>query len=243
MKFTFVTLFENLIKPYFQESILKRAVENSLIEIDFVNPRDYAFDKHKKVDDYMIGGGAGLLLKPLPLSLALEDILKKNSDVHIVFATPVGKLFNQKDAKRLSEKEHIVFVSGRYEGIDERVIEKYADEVLSIGDYILTGGELASLVMSDAISRNIKGVLGNESSLECESYENYLLEAPSFTKPNIFEKNPAPSEFLKGNHGRITALKKNMALAKTKFHRIDLYLKAKYQKRITENEKSIHRGF
>ncbi len=226
MRFTFVTLFENLIKPYFEDSILKRALEKKLFEIDFINPRDYTKDKHHKVDEYQIGGGAGLLLKPQPL----DDALKSVKDAHIIFADPVGKLFRQNDAKRLSKKSHIVFVSGRYEGIDERVMEKYADEVFSIGDYILTGGELASLVMSDAICRNIEGVLGNRDSLSEESYENLLLESPSFTKPNIFEKNPVPSEFLKGNHGKISALKKTMALAKTKFHRVDLYKKAKYNR-------------
>ncbi len=237
MRFTFVTLFENLIKPYFEDSILKRAIEKELFCIDFVNPRDFSFDKHKKVDDYKIGGGAGLLLKPKPLSLALKEILKTSPNAHIIVTSPAGKLFNQKDAKRLSKKEHIVLISGRYEGIDERIIEKYADEIFSIGDFVLTGGEIASLAICDAISRNIKGVLGNASSLEEESFENFLLEAPSFTKPNIFEKISPPSEFLKGNHGKITALKKSLALAKTKFHRVDLYLKSKILQRINENEK------
>ncbi|NPA81939.1 MAG: tRNA (guanosine(37)-N1)-methyltransferase TrmD [Epsilonproteobacteria bacterium] len=237
MRFTFVTLFENLVKPYFEDSILKRAIERSLFEIDFKNPRDYAFDKHKKVDDYKIGGGAGLLLKPKPLSLCLDSIIEKSPNAHIIITTPVGKLFRQNDAKRLAKREHIVFVSGRYEGIDERIIEEYADEVFSIGDFVLTGGELASLVMCDAIARNIEGVLGNRESLSEESYEEYLLEAPSFTKPNIFKKNPSPSEFLKGNHGKITALKKTLALAKTKFHRSDLYLKSKILQRIKEDEK------
>ena len=237
MRFTFITLFESLIRPYFNDSILKRAIERELFEIDFVNPRDFAFDKHKKVDDYKIGGGAGLLLKPEPLSLAIESVLENSQDAHIIFTTPVGKLFRQNDAKRLSKKSHLVFVSGRYEGIDERVIEKYADELFSIGDFVLTGGELASLAMCDAISRNIEGVLGNTSSLKEESYEESLLEAPSFTKPNIFENIAPPSEFLKGNHGKIAALKKTLALAKTKFHRADLYLKSKILQRIKENEK------
>ena len=225
MKFTFVTLFENLISPYFEESILKRAIENKKIEIDFKNPRDYTKNKHNKVDNYQAGGGAGLLMFPQPLCDLLDIIKKQNPQAHIVFPVPSAKPFRQIDAKRLAKKEHIVFVSGRYEGIDERVIEKYADEVFSIGDYVLTGGELASLVMSDAISRNINGVLGNKDSLSEESFEDGSLEAPSFTKPNIFRGSSIPSEFLKGNHAIICTLKKEMSGLKTKYFRPDLFLR------------------
>ena len=233
MKFTFVTLFPNLIKPYFEESILKIALQKKLFEVELLNPRDFTKDKHKKVDDTLIGGGAGMLMTPQPLDDTLTYIKKKDKDAHIIFLTPTAKLFTQKDAKRLSKKEHIVFVSGRYEGIDERVIEMYGNEVFSIGDFILTGGELPSLVMCDAISRNIPGVLGNSSSLEIESYENHLLEAPSFTKPNIYKKNSVIKEFLKGNHGKIATLKYDLSLLKTKYHRPDLYKKLKNQRKIS----------
>lgn len=219
MKFTFVTLFKNLIEPYFQDSILKRALEKKLFEIDFENPRDYSCDKFSKVDDYMCGGGAGLLMTPQPLNDCLLQICKHNAKSHIIFVTPVGKPFKQIDAKRLANYQHIVFVNGRYEGIDERIIERFADEVFSIGDFILTGGELASLVMSDAIARNIDGVLGNIESLVMESFENDLLEAPSFTKPEVFENLSIVSEFLKGNHSKIADLKKQMAICKTKYYR------------------------
>ena len=225
MKFTFVTLFENLISPYFEDSILKRAIENKKIEIDFKNPRDYTKNKHNKVDNYQAGGGAGLLMFPQPLCDVLDIIKKQNPQVYIVFPVPSAKPFRQMDAKRLADKEHIVFVSGRYEGIDERVIEEYADEVFSIGDYVLTGGELASLVMSDAISRNIEGVLGNKNSLSEESFNDGSLEAPSFTKPNVFKGSSIPSEFLKGNHAIICTLKKEMSGLKTKYFRPDLFLR------------------
>jgi tRNA (guanine37-N1)-methyltransferase len=223
MKFTFVTLFDNLISPYFEDSILKRAIEKELLSIEFFNPRDFTTNKHFKVDDYQAGGGAGLLLNAQPLFDTLKEIRQKNPDAYFIFPAPAGKPFVQVDAKRLAHKKNIVFVNGRYEGIDERVVEEFADEIFSIGDYVLTGGELASCVMSDAISRNVSGVLGNEDSLCEESFEELLLEAPSFTKPATFESKSIPSEFLKGNHAKIANLKNEMAKLKTKYFRPDLY--------------------
>ncbi|RBQ28920.1 tRNA (guanosine(37)-N1)-methyltransferase TrmD [Aliarcobacter vitoriensis] len=219
MKFTFVTLFPNLIEPYFKDSILKRAVESNFISYEFSNPRDFTTNKHKKVDDAMIGGGAGMLLFCQPLFDCLDDIKKKNKDAYIVFPLAAAKPFHQNDAKRLAKKKNIVMVSGRYEGIDERVIEKYANEVFSIGEYILTGGELPSLVMCDAIARNVDGVLGNADSLEVESYENNLLEAPSFAKPEKYQNLSVIKEFLKGNHSKICDLKFQMSICKTKYYR------------------------
>lgn len=219
MKFTFVTLFPNLIEPYFHDSILKRAVESNFISYEFYNPRDYTNNKHMKVDKQMVGGGAGMLMTPQPLFDCLDKILEENEDAHIIFPLAAAKPFKQNDAKRLAKKKNIVFVSGRYEGIDERVIEKYANEVFSIGEFILTGGELPSLTMADAISRNVDGVLGNADSLVMESYENNLLEAPSFTKPENFQNLSVVKEFLKGNHSKISDLKNNLAICKTKYFR------------------------
>jgi tRNA (guanine37-N1)-methyltransferase len=217
MRFSFVTLFSNLIEFYFNDSILKKAVDSQLLSYQFINPREFTKNKHNKVDDTLAGGGAGMLMTPQPLFDSLK--LLKKSDAYIIFPLAAAKPFRQSDAKRLAKKEHLVFVSGRYEGIDERVIEEFADEVFSIGDYILTGGELPSLVMADAIARNIDGVLGNSASLDCESYENDYLEAPSFTKPEIFENLSVPKDFLKGNHSRISDLKKLMSICKTKYYR------------------------
>jgi tRNA (guanine37-N1)-methyltransferase len=219
MTYTFVTLFSNLVEGYFSDSILKRAIDKDLLGIKFLNPRDFSTNKHSKVDDTAVGGGAGMVMNPQPLYDALKSLKEEDENVHIVFLTPVAKPFVQNDAKRLSNKSHIAFVSGRYEGIDERVIETYADEVFSIGDYILTGGELASLVMCDAISRNIDGVLGNSDSLTVESFETPLLEAPSFSKPKLYEGLSVPSEYLKGNHSKIRSLKLAMSECKTKFFR------------------------
>ncbi len=225
MRFTFVTLFSNLIDGYFGDSILSRAIEKNLFKVVYVNPRDFSASKHKKVDDTAFGGGAGMLMTPQPLWDALNAIQEEDDDAYIIFVTPVAKRFVQNDAKRLAKKKHLVFVSGRYEGIDERVIEAFGDEVFSIGDYILTGGELPSLVMCDAILRNVDGVLGNSESLEVESFESELLEAPSFTKPQIYNEKNIPSEFLKGNHSKIRSLKSALSECKTSFFRPEKHLK------------------
>jgi tRNA (guanine37-N1)-methyltransferase len=230
MKFTFVTLFQNIIEGYFQDSILKRAIQKDILKIEYLNPRDFSSSKHGKVDDTAVGGGAGMVINPQPLYDALDALKTKDKDVHLIFLTPVAKPFRQNDAKRLAKKSHVAFVSGRYEGIDERVIENYADELFSIGDYILTGGELASLVVCDAVSRNIDGVLGNSDSLAIESFETNLLEAPSFSKPEIYKNSSVPSEYLKGNHSKIRSLKLALSECKTKFFRPEQLLKHRTRK-------------
>ncbi|MDD6055225.1 MAG: tRNA (guanosine(37)-N1)-methyltransferase TrmD [Helicobacter sp.] len=230
MRFSFITLFPQIMESYFCDSILKRAVESGLISYDFINPRDFSKDKFLKVDSYQIGGGAGLLLEPNSISSALESIKQDSKEAHIIFLTPCAKVFNQNDAKRLSKRSHIVLVCGRYEGFDERLIELYANEVFSIGDFILTGGELGALCLCDSISRQIKGVLGNAESLSGESYENYLLEAPNFVKPYNFKGLKVPQVYSSGNHAKLTKLKQKAATAKTKFHRPDMYKAYKQSK-------------
>lgn len=227
MHVSFVTLFPDLLHGYFGQSILKRAIDAKLLSVDFINPRDFTTDKHLKVDRAIIGGGAGLLMSPQPLYDTLKQITKTSPNAHIIYPTPNGKRFSQNDAKRLAKKEHLVFICGRYEGIDERIIEELCDEVFCVGDFIVTGGELPSLMMCDGISRNVEGVLGNKTSLEEESFEEGLLEAPAFTKPNNFKGSMVPLEFLKGNHGKIAVLKKLLSLSKTKFFRPDLFIKNK----------------
>ena len=219
MKIVFVSLFPNLISPYFQDSILKKALDKNLFEVEFVNFRDFATNKHKKVDTEIVGGGAGMIIDNLALRNALNFLKKKYPFSRIIFLTPVGKRFNQKDAVRLSNEEVLILVSGRYEGFDERLIEDFANEVISIGDFILTGGELASLILADSILRNIKGVLGNSKSLEEESFNNNLLEAPSFSK--IGE---VPKILKSGNHKKIKEWRDKASLFKTKFHRPDIIL-------------------
>ena len=222
MNFSFVTLFPQIVEGYFSDSILSRAIESGFMSVDFYNPRDYTTNKHLKVDEPMIGGGAGMLMTPQPLFDTIKAIKESSPDAHVVVATPVGKPFKQNDARRLAEKSHVVFVSGRYEGMDERFIEE-ADELFSVGDFILTGGELPSLMMCDAIARNVKGVLGNSESLTVESFEASALEAPSFTKPKVYNEIAVPQELLKGNHAKISDLKRALANCKTKYFRPDMH--------------------
>ncbi len=217
MKIVFFSLFPSLILPYFEDSILKRAIEKKIFEIEVVNFREFAKNRHKKVDTEIAGGGAGMILDNVALREALSEYKIRYPEAKTVFLTPVGKRYNQKDAIRFSKEKTLFLVCGRYEGFDERLIEDFADEVISIGDFILTGGELGALAVADSVLRNIKGVLGNIASLEEESFNDNLLEAPQFSKMGTI------LQILKsGNHGKISEWKQKASLMKTKFHRPDL---------------------
>jgi len=217
MKIVFFSLFPNLILPYFEDSILKKAKEKNLFDIEVVNFREYATNKYKKVDTELVGGGAGMILDNIALRNALNSYKLKYPNAKTIFLTPVGKRYNQKDAIRFSKEEVLFLVCGRYEGFDERLIEDFANEVISIGDFILTGGELGALIIADSVLRNIKGVLGNENSLKEESFNDDILEAPSFSKTG-----EVPMILKSGNHKKIKEWKNKTALLKTKFHRPDL---------------------
>ena len=217
MKIVFVSLFPNLIKPYFEDSILKKAKERNLFSLEFVDFREYALNKYKKVDTPIAGGGAGMIIDNEALRFALTSLKKKYPNSKTIFLTPVGKKYNQKDAIRFSKENVLILVSGRYEGFDERLIEDFADEVISLGDFILTGGELGSLIIADSVLRNVKGVLGNSESLEEESFNENLLEAPQFSK-----QGNIPLILKSGHHKRIKEWKKMLSLYKTKYHRPDL---------------------
>ncbi len=217
MKIVFFSLFPNLILPYFEDSILKKAKEKNLFEIEVVDFREFAENKYKKVDTEPVGGGAGMIIDNIALRNALSEYKSKYPNAKTVFLTPVGKRYNQKDAVRFSKEEVLFLVCGRYEGFDERLIEDFADEVMSIGDFILTGGELGALVIADSVLRNVKGVLGNSESLDEESFNDNLLEAPSFSKTG-----EVPEILKSGNHKKIKEWKEKLSLLKTKFHRPDL---------------------
>ncbi|MGE4294984.1 MAG: tRNA (guanosine(37)-N1)-methyltransferase TrmD [Campylobacterales bacterium] len=223
MRLSFVTLFPELIAPYFEEAILKRAIAEGRFSVDLRNPREYTENRYLKVDDTVTGGGAGMVMSPQPLFDALTALRSESPGVKILFMTPAAKRFTQNDAKRLARADHVALVCGRYEGFDERVIETFADEVFSIGDYVLTGGELPALVIADATVRHLPGVLGNHESLQEESFEQGGLEAPAFTKPTVFRNQGTPSVLLGGHHKNIAHFRRELGLLKTRFFRPDLF--------------------
>ncbi len=213
MRFDIITLFPELIETYTQNGIIGRAVENGMFELEFANLRDYSEDKHKKVDDYPYGGGPGMLLKPEPMFKALDAIIKQNS--YIIYLSPKGSLFNQQKAKELSEKEHIVLIAGHYEGIDQRIIDKYVNEEISMGDYVLTSGELPVLMIVDAVGRLLPGVLGSDESSVDESHSNSLLEYPQYTRPESYLGMDVPEILLSGHHKKIEEWRRFKAIEVT----------------------------
>ncbi len=220
MRFDIVTLFPELIDVYTSNGIIGRAVENGMFEIGYVNLRDYSEDKHKKVDDYPYGGGPGMLLKPEPMFNALVAIKKQNS--YIIYLSPKGNLFNQKKAKELSEKEHIVLIAGHYEGVDQRIIDKYVNEEISMGDYVLTNGELPVLMIVDAVGRLIPGVLGSDESTVEESHSGNLLEYPQYTRPESYLGLDVPEILLSGHHKKIEEWRRFKAIEITLKRRPDM---------------------
>ena len=218
MKIDILTLFPEMFSPL-NSSILKRAVDNHILEFNLVNIRDFSKDKHKKCDDYPFGGGAGMLMSVQPIYDAIKSVQKENSK--IIFPSPRGAKFDHKKAKELSSFEHLIFVCGHYEGVDERIFELFNMEEISLGDYVLTGGELPSMVMIDSLSRFVDGVISKES-LENESFSNGLLEYPQYTRPAVFEGIKVPEVLLSGNHQEVEKWRKEESLKRTKKSRKDL---------------------
>ena len=224
MTFYFLTLFPEMIRAYFGESVMKRAVLSGAIDLRVIDIRDYAQNKHNRVDDYPYGGGAGMVIAAPPVLRAVRDI-EGHADMPVIMTSPAGKPFTQKDAKEIAEKESVIFLCGHYEGIDQRAIDAVVTQSYSIGDYVLTGGELPALVMADAASRHLPGVLGNSESLREESFENSLLEYPQYTRPETVEGVSVPPVLLSGNHAEIDAWRKARSIALTQEKRPDLYEK------------------
>lgn len=220
MQITVLTLFPEMFSPV-QESILKRAQEAGLLNIRLVNFRDYAISKHKNVDDVPYGGGAGMLLKPDPIFAAIRDLPQPCGKRRIILMSPQGQVFRQEKAKQWSEQEDLVFICGHYEGFDERIRE-LADEEASLGDYVLTGGELAAMVMIDAVVRLIPGVLGEDASAEEDSHSIGLLEYPQYTRPADFEGQQVPAVLLSGHHALIKQWRRKESLRRTFLRRPDL---------------------
>ncbi len=216
-------------------SIIGRAIEAGLLEINAVNIRDYSTNKHMKVDDYPYGGGAGLVMQPEPVYRAYEDLTKDmKKKPRVVYLTPQGTTFHQEMAKELAKEEELVFLCGHYEGIDERVLEEIVTDYVSIGDYVLTGGELPAMVMIDSISRLVPGVLHNDDSAGDESFENGLLEYPQYTRPPVFLDKEVPEVLLSGHHENIRKWRHEQSVKRTKERRPDLW--EAYEKGMEEKD-------
>lgn len=223
MKIDVLTLFPNSFAPL-QESIIERATNAGKIEINVKNIRDYSKDKHKKCDDYTFGGGPGMLMMAQPIFDAMRSI-EDYETAHKIYFSPKGQVFNQKKAEELSKFDHLILLCGHYEGVDQRVLDNIIDEEISIGDFVLTGGELPAMILIDAVSRLEDGVLGGVQSAEIESFSDGLLEYPQYTKPRVFEGMEVPEVLISGNHKLIDEWRKNEAMKITKERRPDLWEK------------------
>lgn len=222
MKFHVLTLFPEMIMQGLSTSIMGRAVETGAVSLDAVNIRDYSKDKHKKVDDYTYGGGAGMLMQAQPVFDAW-NATTKGCKVRTVYLTPQGVPFTQRIAEDLAKEEELVFLCGHYEGVDERVLEEIVTDYVSIGDYVLTGGELPAMVMIDAISRLVPGVLNNETSAETESFQGNLLEYPQYSRPEVWHDKKVPDVLMSGDHKKIKDWRLEQSVIRTKQRRPDLY--------------------
>ena len=245
MKFHILTLFPEMVQQGLATSILGRAAEKNLISIDAVNIRDYTQDKHGKVDDYTYGGGAGMLMQAQPVYDAYRSVAGEKK-IRCVYLTPQGEPFTQKKAKELSGEEELVLLCGHYEGIDERVLEEVVTDYISIGDYVLTGGELPAMVMMDAIARLVPGVLHNEASAEFESFQDNLLEHPHYSRPETWHEKKVPEVLLSGHHANIEKWRREQSILRTYERRPDLLEKSsltwKEKKWLEETvkEKTVH---
>lgn len=224
MKIDILTLFPEVFDFLYNYSIVGRAITNGIISIDTTNIRDFSNNKHKKVDDYPFGGGKGMVMKPEPLARAIKSTRSEKSKV--IYLSPQGGVLTQEKAKLLSEEPHIVLLAGHYEGIDNRIIDNYVDEEISIGDYVLTGGEIPIMVLIESVIRLLPGVLASEESFEVESHYNGLLEYPQYTRPRIFEKNKVPEILLSGDHLKIEKWRKLKSFITTLEKRPDLINKS-----------------
>ena len=233
-RFHILTLFPKMVMDGLNTSIIGRAIDAGLLEINAVNIRDYSTNKHMNVDDYPYGGGAGLVMQTAPVYRAYKDLTKNmKKKPRVVYLTPQGTTFHQEMAKELAKEEELVFLCGHYEGIDERVLEEIVTDYVSIGDYVLTGGELPAMVMIDSISRLVPGVLHNDDSAGDESFENGLLEYPQYTRPPVFLDKEVPEVLLSGHHENIRKWRHEQSVKRTKERRPDL-LEA-YEKEMEEN--------
>lgn len=224
MRFHILTLFPDMVQEGLNTSILARAQKNGLIQVEARNIRDYTEEKHGKVDDYTYGGGAGLLMQAQPVYNACMAVQKElEKPARVVYLTPQGEVFTQKKAEELSHEEDLILLCGHYEGVDERVLQAVVTDYLSIGDYVLTGGELAAMIVVDCVSRLIPGVLGNEESARTDSFQDGLLEYPQYSRPEVWNGAAVPDVLLSGNHEDVAWWRLYQSLLRTRQRRPDLY--------------------
>ena len=230
MRIDIITLFPEMFTPVLGESIIGRAQKSGALEIHCHQLRDYAFDKHRRVDDTPYGGGMGMLMKAEPIALCFEDICDKiGKRPHFVYMSPQGKTLTQQRLKEIAEIENVCILCGHYEGVDQRLLDEFIDEEISIGDYVLTGGELPAMVFTDALSRMAPGVLSNNECFTEESHFNGLLEYPQYTKPSVWRGKEVPEVLLSGHHANIAKWQKEKSLEVTRAKRPDLLEKIKEQ--------------
>ena len=228
MRIDILTLFPQMFEAPFRVGILKRAIDRNLVSLNLYNIRDHTHDKHRTVDDYPYSGGPGMVLKPEPIFETVESIKSEihpedeTGDLPIILLTPQGRLFSQQIARELSGYDHLILICGHYEGVDERVREHLVTDEISIGDYVLTGGEFPAMVVTDAVVRLLPGVLGSEASPRDESHANGLLEYPQYTRPEVFRGWPVPEVLLSGNHAQIARWRREQVIRRTLKRRPDL---------------------
>ncbi len=225
MRIDIMTLFPEMCNAFLNESIIGRARESGKVEINCVNIRDFTEDKHNRVDDSTYGGGTGMLMQAQPIYDCYKSLCEENEKPHVVYMSPQGRVLTQQRAKELSEKEHIIILCGHYEGVDERVLEEIVDEEISIGDYVVTGGELPALILADCISRMLDGVLRNEEAYSLESHYDGLLEYPQYTKPFEWHGKTVPEVLISGHHANIDKWRREQSIERTRKKRPDLYEK------------------
>lgn len=225
-RFFVLTLFPEMIEETLSHSIMGRAQKEGYISVEAVDIRDFTMDKHRHVDDYPYGGGAGLVMQGQPIYDAYRSLLPRAEGARVVFMTPQGRPFTQRVAEELAQEEKLVFLCGHYEGVDERVIEEIVTDEISLGDFVLTGGELAAITIIDSVSRLVPGVLGKEESFAEESFSDGLLEYPQYTRPPVFLGREVPEVLLSGHHGRVARWRREQALIRTARKRPDLLEKA-----------------
>lgn len=246
MRFYIMTLFPEMVMGGLNTSIIGRAIEKGLLSIEAVNIRDYAFNKHNSVDDYPYGGGAGMLLQAEPVYQAYEAVREKIGGMEgckdgggkrprVVYLSPQGRTFNQQMAEEFKEEKELILLCGHYEGIDERVLEEIVTDYVSIGDYVLTGGELPAMILVDAISRLVPGVLHNDVSAEFESFQDNLLEYPQYSRPEIWHEKRVPEVLLSGHHANVEKWRREQSVLRTARLRPDLIEKAA----LTEEEAAL----